>query len=86
MVADALLAPGLQCIVFEIEGGIRNLPQIFFNDALVLCRRRHEAGVKDRALRIKAIAVIEDPARRLVQAWPTAARGSDAMKGRAGGS
>src|SRR5215467_9030937 len=65
MVAYALLATGLQRIVCEIQRGIRDLSHVLFDDILILRGRRNEARVEDRALRIQAISVIKDAARRL---------------------
>src|SRR5690242_1621520 len=65
VVADALLATGLQRILFEIEGGICDLSQIIFDDALVLRSWRDKVGFEDRAIGIETIAVIKDAARRL---------------------
>ena len=61
MVANALLAPGLQRLLVEIEPDRCDLSQILFDDILVLCGRRDEGGCEDGALAIETVAVIEDP-------------------------
>ena len=65
MVADALLAAGLQCVVVEIEPGRCDLSQILFDDTLVLGGRRNDAGLEDRAVGSETIVVIKDAAGRL---------------------
>jgi len=65
MVANALLAAGLQCVVVEIEAGSRDVSQIPFDDTLVLRGWRNDACLKDRALSIETVAVIKDAAGRL---------------------
>src|SRR5208283_6232192 len=65
VVADALLAPGLQRIVVEIERDGCDFSQIVFDDTLVLGGRRDKRSLKDRAFAIETVAVIEDAAGRL---------------------
>src|SRR6516225_626205 len=65
MVANTLLAPGLQRLLIETQPGRCDLPQIFFDDILVLRGRRNERGIENRPVGIETIAVIKNPARRL---------------------
>ena len=62
MVANALLAPGLQRFLIEIEPGRCDLSQIFFDDILILRGWWNEGSLEDRALGIEPIAVIENAA------------------------
>jgi hypothetical protein len=68
MVANALLAPGLQHLLVEIEPGRCDLSQILFDDTLVLCGWRDERSLEDRALAIETVAVIENAPGASVQA------------------
>src|SRR3990170_5518506 len=65
VVADSLLALPGEGVLREVDARFNESPEVRLDGLLVLCRGRYDLRVRDEALVVDGVAMVEDAARRL---------------------